>query len=47
MVVNEIGAIENEFRTFPMEILAGEGLDLELEWVERLCAGEKKHQWHR
>lgn len=38
VVVNKIGNIENEFRTFPMEILAGEGLDLDL--VERLCAGE-------
>jgi len=36
IVVNKIGNIENEFRTFPMEILAGEGLDEEL--VERLCA---------
>lgn len=36
VVVNKIGNIENEFRTFPMEILAGEGLDL-VE-VERLCA---------
>ncbi|EED96442.1 THAPSDRAFT_268027 [Thalassiosira pseudonana CCMP1335] len=30
VVVNKIGNIENEFRTFPMEILAGEGLDLDL-----------------
>ncbi len=36
VVVNKIGNIENEFRTFPMEILAGEGLDLNE--VERLCA---------
>jgi tRNA (guanine37-N1)-methyltransferase len=36
VVVNKIGNIENEFRTFPMEILAGEGLDLDL--VEEMCA---------
>jgi len=40
MVVNKIGTIENEFRTFPMEILAGDGLDLER--VERLCAGNNE-----
>ncbi|KAL7532685.1 hypothetical protein ACHAXR_004782 [Thalassiosira sp. AJA248-18] len=37
LVVNKIGTIENEFRTFPMEILAGGGLDLNL--VEKMCAG--------
>lgn len=36
VVVNKIGNIENEFRTFPMEILAGEGLDIDL--VEEMCA---------
>mmetsp|Transcript_4634 Transcript_4634/g.10180 ORF Transcript_4634/g.10180 Transcript_4634/m.10180 type:complete len:621 (-) Transcript_4634:85-1947(-) len=40
MVVNKTGTIENEFRTFPMEMLAGDGLDLDL--VERLCAGDEK-----
>lgn len=42
LVVNKIGNIENEFRTFPMEILAAEekvdGSDFS-ETVERLCAG--------
>lgn len=36
LVVNKIGNIENEYRTFPMEILAGEALDVGL--VEKLCA---------
>ena len=35
LVVNKIGNIENEFRTFPMEILAGECFDMEE--VETLC----------
>mmetsp|Transcript_11366 Transcript_11366/g.17350 ORF Transcript_11366/g.17350 Transcript_11366/m.17350 type:complete len:559 (+) Transcript_11366:113-1789(+) len=39
VVVNKIGNIENEFRTFPMEILAGEGLDLGL--VEKMCAAQE------
>jgi len=39
VVVNKIGNIENEFRTFPMEILAGEGLDLDL--VEEMCAAQE------
>ncbi|KAL7546051.1 hypothetical protein ACHAWF_009393, partial [Thalassiosira exigua] len=40
-VVNKVGDVGGEFRTFPMEILAGEGLDgEELERVERLCRGE-------
>jgi len=39
VVVNKIGNIENEFRTFPMEILAGEGLDLGL--VEKMCASQE------
>mmetsp|Transcript_29799 Transcript_29799/g.45077 ORF Transcript_29799/g.45077 Transcript_29799/m.45077 type:complete len:561 (+) Transcript_29799:64-1746(+) len=39
VVVNKIGNIENEFRTFPMEILAGEGLDLDL--VEEMCASQE------
>ena len=39
VVVNKIGNIENEFRTFPMEILAGEGLDLGL--VEGMCAAQE------
>ncbi len=47
LVVNKIGSIENEFRTFPMEILAvaseNEGGDNccagFAETVERLCAG--------
>ncbi len=42
LVVNKIGNIENEFRTFPMEILAAEdnidGSDFS-EAVEGLCAG--------
>ena len=36
MVVNKVGNVENEYRTFPMEILAGDGFDGER--VERLCA---------
>ena len=35
LVVNKIGNIENEFRTFPMEILAGDCLDMNE--VETLC----------
>lgn len=35
LVVNKIGNIENEFRTFPMEILAGECLNMKK--VETLC----------
>ncbi|KAL7495176.1 hypothetical protein ACHAWT_007733 [Skeletonema menzelii] len=38
VVVNKIGNIENEFRTFPMEILAGDGLDIGL--VEEMCAAQ-------
>mmetsp|Transcript_30426 Transcript_30426/g.64416 ORF Transcript_30426/g.64416 Transcript_30426/m.64416 type:complete len:622 (+) Transcript_30426:40-1905(+) len=39
MVVNKIGNIENEFRTFPMEVLSGEGLEEEkLKLVEGLCS---------
>ena len=42
LVVNKIGNIENEFRTFPMEILAAEekvdGSDFS-QTAERLCAG--------
>ena len=38
VVVNKIGNIENEFRTFPMEILAGDGLDIDL--VEEMCASK-------
>ncbi|KAL9181678.1 hypothetical protein ACHAXT_012021 [Thalassiosira profunda] len=38
VVVNKVGEVEGEFRTFPMEILAGEGLDVEE--VERMCAGK-------
>jgi tRNA (guanine37-N1)-methyltransferase len=40
VVVNKIGNIENEFRTFPMEILAGEGLDIDL--IEKMCATNNK-----
>lgn len=39
VVVNKIGNIENEFRTFPMEILAGEGLDTNL--IEQMCAAKE------
>lgn len=42
LVVNKIGNIENEFRTFPMEILAGDALDLET--VEKLCANESQEE---
>jgi len=35
LVVNKIGNIENEYRTFPMEIIAGDGLDVDV--VEKLC----------
>ena len=35
LVVNKIGNIENEYRTFPMEIIAGDGLDVDE--VEKLC----------
>ena len=35
VVVNKIGNIENEYRTFPMEIIAGSGLDVDE--VEKLC----------
>ena len=42
LVVNKIGNIENEFRTFPMEILAAEenvGISDFSQTAERLCAG--------
>jgi len=35
LVVNKIGNIENEYRTFPMEIIAGSGFDVDE--VEKLC----------
>ena len=35
VVVNKIGNIENEYRTFPMEIIAGSGLDVDE--VEKIC----------
>ena len=38
VVVNKTGDIVNEYRTFPMEVLAGEGFDGEA--VERMCRGE-------
>ena len=39
VVVNKVGTIENEFRTFPMEIIAGEGLDLNA--LNSLCEGRE------
>lgn len=35
-VVNKVGSIENEFRTFPMEVIAGEN-DMEVEVKETGC----------
>ena len=42
LVMNKIGTIENEFRTFTMEILTGDALDLET--VEKLCANESQEE---
>ena len=40
VVVNKIGNIENEFRTFPMEIIAGEGLHNDS--LDELCQGKSQ-----
>ena len=42
LVMNKIGTIENEFRTFTMEILTGDALDLET--VEKLCANDLQEE---
>ena len=40
VVVNKVGNIENEFRTFPMEIIAGEGLHIDS--LDELCEGKSQ-----
>jgi len=42
LVVNKIGNIENEYRTFPMEIIAGDCLDVDV--VETLCNTPNKNE---